>query len=355
MPFGFSLGGNKSKTKTKSSGTFNNTTTPILPDWVTSPVSAAAGRVNDLFGLDPRGLAAPADPLQIQAGHSAAGLSGSPWNFDAAADLMRGAAAAGPSTYAASTWTMPPLGAANQAQAQSALEGLDAYMSPYRRDVVDAALRDFDFGAGRSRAQLDLDLAGAGAFGGSGAALARSLSEDALVRGRAKTSADLLDQAWQRGAALSSADADRRQQAAIANAAALNQFALQNAQLAQEGGLSNTQAQNEAGRFNAAAQAAALQRQMEAARGLADISSAFDANRRGNIQTQASIGDTLRGIDEDLRQAPVTSTQQIVAMLTGLPFSLFSGKNEQGVESKTSTTKEKGVNGSLNGSVTFLK
>jgi hypothetical protein len=191
------------------------------------------------------------------------------------------------------------------------LENLDAYMSPYRRDVVDAALADFDHGAGQTRAQQDLDLAGSGAFGGSGSALTRSMTEDALTRGRSTTSANLLDQMFQRGTALSADDANRRQQAAMANAAAAEQ---------------------------------ALQRQMEAAKGLTDLSTAYEANQRANIATQAGLGETLRGIEQEQRQAPVTSTQQIVAMLQGLPISLFTGEQKTGTESGTTKSKSASLN-----------
>lgn len=306
---GFKIGGSKTKTSTTSNSSFNKTTTPIVPEWASTLTQGVAGRVGDLNRLDPYSLVAPTQGLQARAAAGAESLSGSPWNFDAAADLMRGVAGQGPQIYSPT-----------KAQSASLLDNLDAYMSPYRRDVVGAALADYDFGAGQTRAQQDLDLAGSGAFGGSGAALTRSMTEDALTRGRATTSANLLDQMFQRGAGLSADDANRRQQVALANAAAAN----------------------EAGRFRAEAGDRTLQRQTEAARGLTDISTAYDANQRANIATQAGIGDTLRGVDQQQRQAPVTSAQQVVAMLSGLPISLFTGQQEQGTQSSSSTGTTKG-------------
>ncbi|MEO8113741.1 MAG: hypothetical protein ABI655_05140 [Phenylobacterium sp.] len=300
-------------------------------------------------------------------------------------------------------------GQATDAQAGSLLDNLGGYMSPYRRDVVDSALNDYDFGAGQTRAQQDLDLAGSGAFGGSGAALTRSMTEDALTRGRATTSANLYDQMFQRGAALSADDANRRQQVSLANAAAANQFGLANMEALNQAGqfnagarnqfglanaeamnqagqfntaahnqfglanmdalnqagqfntsarnqfeLANMASANDAGRFNAEANDRTLQRQMDAARGLTDLSTAYDANQRANIAAQAGIGDTLRGIDQQQRQAPVTSTQQIVAMLSGLPISLFTGEQKSGTESGSSTGKTSGLEWGASASFTKI-
>jgi hypothetical protein len=394
------IGGSKSKTTNTSNSTSSSTTTPIVPEWATSLTQGIAGRVGEVNGLDPYSLVAPVNDLQSRAAAGAAGLTGSSWNFDGAADLMRGAAGREANTYAptfgaaegyqaaqgaASSYDGARLGPATNAQSQSLLDNLDAYMSPYRRDVVNSALADYDFGAGQTRAQQDLDLAGAGAFGGSGAALTRSMTEDALTRGRATTSSNLLDQMFNRGAALSGQDADRRQQAALANAAAANQVSLSQAGFDQEAGLANlagrnqyglanldalnqagqfnTQARNQFGlanagaanqaeQFNAGAREQTLQRQMDAARGLADISSAFDANQRGNIATQLSAGGTLRDIDQQQRQAPVTHAQQVVAMLSGLPINLFTGQQEDGTQSGTSTSKTKESNWGVGAAIT---
>lgn len=329
----FGVGGSKAKTDSKSTTNTSSTTTPIVPEWASTLTQNAAGRVGDLLHLDPQSLVAPANPLQTHAAGWAGDLTGSPWNFDAAADLTRGVAQRGANTYQP---TAP--GPASLASSQSVLDNLDSYMSPYRRQVVDSALADFDFGAGQTRAQQDLDLAGSGAFGGSGAALTRSMTEDALTRGRAATSSNLYNQMFQQGATLSAGDADRRQQAALANAAAANQFSLAGAS-----------AFNDAAQYNAGAQERLQQRQLDAARGLADISSAYDANLRGNIATQAQTGQMLRDIDQQQRQAPVTTAQSIVAMLNGLPINLFVGQQQNG----TSSTKGSETKTEINGHVGF--
>ena len=85
---------------------------------------------------------------------------------------------------------------------------------------------------------------------------------------------------------------------------------------------------------------------LAAAAQLGNLSSQYDANQRANIATQTATGDDLRGITQQQLQAPETSTAQIVAMLNGLPISLFTGQTTQG----TSNTQAKGTNTNVNAS-----
>ena len=340
----FELGGsaNKSTTTknatTNTSGTFSKTSMPIVPDWAAGPIQTAAGRIGGLFGQDPGSFVAPANPLHQRAAQEAGWLNDSGWTFDAANGLMANAAGAAPASYQATTYGGATIAPTSNAQASSVLSNLDAYMSPYRQQVVDSALADFDHAAGQTRAQQDLDLAGAGAFGGSGAALTKSMTEGELARGRATTSANLLDQMFNRGAQLSNLDADRRTQAALANSQAANTAAVNQAQLLQQAGLQASDALNTAGQFNATQVENARRRQMEAARGMIDVAGAYGQNQRANIATEAQIGDLMRNVDQQQRQAPLTTTQQLVAMLNGLPINLFVGQNEQGVNAQTETS-----------------
>lgn len=398
--FAFGLNGSYKKGTTTEdvNRAHGSTRTPVLPGWATSVTEGVAGQVGSLLGRNPHDYVAPSNDLQQQAASGAANLTGQWWNVDGAADLMRGVARHDAKTYAPTFGAADSYGAvtgqtaigqaamgrSTGAQAASLLDNLDSYMSPYRRQVVDSALADFDYSAGQTRAQQDLELAGSGAFGGSGAALTRSMTEDALSRGRATTSANLLDQMFQRGAALSADDANRRQQVSLANAAAADQFGLANMDAANrfglanleavnrfglanmdaqnqaaqfntsarnQFGLSNMAAANEAGRFGAEAADRALQRQMDAARGLTDLASAYEGNQRANIASQAQMGGLLRDIDQQYRQAPITNTQQLVAMLGGLPMSLFAGEQTNGFENTHSRTKTKGLE--VGGSATW--
>jgi hypothetical protein len=309
------LGGSKSKSSSVTNTSSRSTTTPLVPGWASTAVQGAAERLNGLFGMDPVGFTPGANSLQTQAAGDAAGLTGSPWNFDRAADITRQAAD--------TSWITPYLqaGPAPKVGGEGLLDNLQAYMSPYSKDVVDTALADYDFGAGQTRAQQDLDLAGAGAFGGSGAALTRAATEDAILRGRASTSANLRDQAFSRATSLSNLDADRRQQAQALNA----DLSLRDSAQKVGWGL------------------AAGDQRLRAADQLGSLSSEFDANRRANVATQAQMGDALRQIDQQRAQAPIMHAQQLVAMLNGLPFNLFTGQQTE----SSGTESNKSKNSSL--------
>ncbi|WP_309091091.1 hypothetical protein [Phenylobacterium sp.] len=324
---GFSIGGSASKTKTTSDRTATSTRTPIIPEWASNLTQGVAGRVGSLTSVDPQSLVAPAHGLQSQAANTAQNLGGQLWNHEGAIDVARGVA----SSNWLDNYMQAP--ATPAVRGESLLDNLSAYMSPYTKDVVDAALADFDHGAGQTRAQQDLDLAGSGAFGGSGAALTRSMTEDAILRGRASTSANLRDQAFNRGAALSSEDANRRQQAAALNAQVTQQDWNQRV------------SQYMAGQ----------DQRLRAADQLAGLANGYEANQRANITAQAELGDALRGIEQDYRQAPITSTQQLVAMLSGLPLALFAGEQTNETEHAKTTSKKKGVSATLEGSWPSMK
>lgn len=276
------IGGSKSKTKTTSNTNSSSTTTPIVPQWGASLAQDVAGRVGGLVGLDPNTGVAPAHGLQTQAAAGAGSLNsqGSP------------------------SWLSPHLDAATPfASGGKAYDFMGKYLDPYLKDVVDASAADFDANAGQVRAQQALYLAGSGAFGGSGAALTQSMTEGELARGRASTLSGLRSKAFETALGAAAGDADRATQARIANA----QTALQD------------RAQKVGFGFQA------------------------DENQRANVAAQAGLGASLRDIDQQQRQAPISSTQQLVAMLSGLPIGLFTGEQKTGSESSQGTSKTTGT------------
>jgi hypothetical protein len=319
------IGGSKSKTSSTSNSSFNNTTTPIVPEWASSLTQNVAGQVGGLTNLNPQSLVAPTQALQTQAASGAAGLTGQGGAYDAASNLTQGAAD--------TSWMQPYLSANTPfASGGKAYNYVDDYLNPYLDSVVNSAAADFDANAGQVRAQQALDLAGSGAFGGSGAALTQSMTEGELARARASTLSGLQSQAYNTALTAAAGDADRATQARVANA----QIALQD-----QGQKSNLQLQGQ-------------QQQLQAANQLANIASASDTNQRANIATQADMGNTLRGIDQEQRQAPVTSTQQIVAMLSGLPINLFTGQQQSGTSNQTGTSKTSGMNFSAGATYTGM-
>jgi len=285
----FGLSGSKSKQKSSTDSNVTATTTPNVLDWLLEPTKAAAANITRLGATDPSTLVPGADPLQQQASTTAASLTGSPWNYDAAADVTRGVLAKSAPTV----------------QAASLLENLDGYMSPYRKEVVDTTAADFDAMAGKTRAAQDLAIAGEAAFGGSGAALTKSATEGELARGRATTMATLLDQMFNTGAGLSNLDAGRRQSASSENAA--------------------LEAANRAQRLAAAGQ-------------LTDISAGFDANQRANIAAQEAAGAVNRDIATEKVQAPFNLQDWINQAMAGLNPDLFTGKTT----TEVGTSKSKG-------------
>lgn len=305
-----------------TSNAFNSATTPTVPDWASSLTQNIAGRVGDVSQLDPQSLVAGANPLQTHAATTAGGLSGLPWNFDTAASLTRGAAD--------TSWLTPYLDANTPfASGGKASQWVDNYMNPYQQQVVDATSADLDASDGRTRAQQALDLAGSGAFGGSGAALTQSMTEGELARARASALGGLRSQGYQTALSAAAGDADRATQARIANA----QLALQDR--GQKAGL-GFQAQ---------------QQQLQAGNQLAGLSSAYDANQRANIGVQDQVGQDLRNVDQQQLQAPVTNTQQIVAMLSGLPIQLFTGQTQAGTQTgSTDSTGSSSSSGTTVGS-----
>jgi len=315
---GLNLTGKASKSTKSSTGTFNNTTTPILPGWATEPVQRASERVGGLLDLDPYGLVAPAHPLQQQAGAGAAALSSGAGDYGAARALTQGAAN--------TDWLAPFMQAdAPFASGGKAYNWVGQYLNPYLDQVVDSSAKDFDAHAGQVRAQQALDLAGSGAFGGSGAALTQSMTEGELARARASTLSGLRSHAYETALGAAAGDAERATQARIANA----QLALQTR--AQQAGL-GFQGQ---------------QQQLQAAQQLAGLASGQAEMQRANIASQLAAGDALRNIGQQQLSAPVTSVQQIVALLSGLPLGLFAGKNEQGVSTEKSKTKGVEIGGGV--------
>lgn len=137
--------------------------------------------------------------------------------------------------------------------------------------------------------------------------LSRSKRPGSLPRSRRLTSTSSVS--------VSGQDADRRQQASIANAQLTQQDSLAKGQLA----LQDAQGRSQAAQFQAQY---GLDR---------------DANSRANIASQAALGQQLRGVDQQLRSAPVTSLGQQVDMFSGLPLSLFQGQTVDSNGSRTGT------------------
>lgn len=278
------IGGSSTDQSGSSNTTSSSTQTPIVPDWASSLTQNIAGQVGGLVGTNPQSYVAPANPLQQQAATDASGLTGSPWNYDGAADVTRGVI---------------------QDNTPNIASNIGQFMNPYLKQVVAATNADLDASDAQVRAQQALNLAGSGAFGGSGAALAQAATEGQLARARASSIGSLLSQGYSQalGGATSQAQLQEQQQ----------------------------------------------QQQLAAAAQLANLSGAYDADQRANIAAQTAAGDDLHNISQAQDQAPVTNTAQLVAILNGLPISLFTGHTSN--SDSSSTSQSSGTNASSSASL----
>lgn len=283
------------KQKTTSSQTqnqsFNTVLTPTNPEWVSGGIQELFGDTMKLGNADPASYFAGPDALQTQAGQGAAQLGGGDRSW--LDNIMKGSA---------------QNVEAQKVGSESLLTNLDAYMSPYRDQVVNAWKADSDFDADRTRANQTLQMAGEDAFGGSGSAITKSLTEEGLKRARDSGLSNILDSMFNRGAALSADDAGRRQQANIANAGFAQEAATGNANrdLSYQG--------------------------LQAQTGLG-----AEASDRANVGTQADIGSMLQALSQQKAGAPLTLQAMLNSMASGLPLNLFSGQTTNGTSNGTST------------------
>lgn len=287
----------KKKTEEKSEQVQNITTQKTNPQFVTDALTGFTGKATGLMNRNPLDFVAGADPLQRQAAAGAGELGG--WrtaNNQGQTMAMRAG-----------------YGQTAPVSSSSLLSGLDDYISPYTDHVVDATLNDFDVEAGRTRAAQAASGARNGAFGGSRFGVREAQTEGELSRARATAEAGLRDQAFTTGAQLSNQDADRRQQVTLAN------------QGVEAGDLSRTLA------------AGGL---------MGSLSEAAGANARGDIQTQLTAGDTLRGIDTEERQAPLGLMGAVGDLLGQGQFDLLGGSTVNGLTTTTgsgTTTEDPGL------------
>jgi len=234
-------------------------------------------------------------------------LDNNPQSLVAPPDPLQNLAAGNATNLSGTPWDYDAAeqlsGAVANTDTPNIADYIGRFMDPYLKNVVNATSADLDANDGRVRAQQALDLAGSGAFGGSGAALTQSATEGELARARATTLGTLRSQGY-----------------------------------AQALGGATSQAQLQQQQEN---------QRLAAAQQMANIAGAYGANQRANVATQTTAGDDLRNVAQQQAQAPVTSTAQIVAMLSGLPINLFTGQTSDGTSSTMQKGQVTGVNASF--------
>jgi len=234
-------------------------------------------------------------------------LDNNPQSLVAPPDPLQNLAAGNATNLSGTPWDYDAAeqlsGAVANTDTPNIADYIGRFMDPYLKNVVNATSADLDANDGRVRAQQALDLAGSGAFGGSGAALTQSATEGELARARATTLGTLRSQGY-----------------------------------AQALGGATSQAQLQQQQEN---------QRLAAAQQMANIAGQYGANQRANIATQTATGDDLRNVAQQQAQAPVTSTAQIVAMLSGLPINLFTGQTSDGTSNTMQKGQVTGVNASF--------
>jgi hypothetical protein len=158
---------------TNTTSSFNGSSTPTYPDWIASNIQGIVGRNDALGSSNPQSFVAGSNPTLDLANAGAQNLSGTPWDYDAAANLTT---------------------SVGQASAPDIASMTRSFMDPYMKQVVDATSADLDRSDNIARQQSD--LSNPGAFGGSGIALTKSNLEDALSRARATTLGGLRSQGY---------------------------------------------------------------------------------------------------------------------------------------------------------------
>ena len=359
------------KTKTTESGTKteNVTSTPTVAPWLSQGYEGLAGQIQNFAKTDPTSYVAGASPLQTQGFQQAGNLGG--WSDMLGMGSQQAQAVAGAGAnmagqaqgYGAQMAGPTQIGAMTDAQAAS-LTNMDRskYTDPFLQQVVDTTTADFNVNADRVRANQQAAMAKNRGFSGSGFGIQSAMTEGELSRALGTQQAGLRSQAFNQATAAMQADAERQQQAAMANAATRNQAALAQAQLGQQTTLANQSAGNQAAQFGASAnnqmsqfnagqQDSALARQLQAAGLLGQFGEAAGNQGRSDLSAILQAGGQQQAIEQSRLNALPTWLQQIGGLYGQIPINAFTGQTSTGnsTSNSTSTTKTSDPMGTLGG------
>lgn len=263
--------------------TGTTTTTPNVPDYIQKPVTNYAGQVGGLLD-DPTKYAPQITQGQRNVWEQGQGLK--PVDFSQSNDILGGIKGVGDISV-------------GDIQGESLLTGLDKYYNPFREQITNPVLSDYDEQSGITRAGQAAEAARNRAFQGSRYGIQEAQTEGQLARGRAATEGGLLKDMFTESTRLSGEDAARRQQASEAN---------QRSQLA-------------AAQANQQAQIANNNAEIARARELAANAAGLDESTRANLKLQADIADQEAAKINAQNQFPIELLNQVKGLLGGLdPF-----------------------------------
>jgi hypothetical protein len=263
----------KTTTDSTQNTAFNQTTTPNVPSWISTPAQAMAGNVSSLQAQGPGAFTPTTSGLENQVTQGAA-------NFTPT------------SNYADATGAY---GAVPNVTGQSLLDNLGAYETSDKNAIVDPVLAQYDYQAGQTTAQQAAQAAQNRAFQGSRYGIQEANTAGQLAMGRASTQGGLLQNLYTTATGLSASDAQRRQDAMTAN------------------------------------QSAAIAK----AQGLTGIDTAENQQQLQEQAAQASLGQRATEEQQIQQQYPLTFAAQNEGLLSGLNPALFTGSTASGTGSST--------------------
>src|SRR5436190_159779 len=293
----------ESKQDTKGS----SVTTAQVPDWLKTPAMNIAGNISTLGNQGPAAFGPQTSAAQQQAWGDAGGLTTSP-RFKQAGDALSGVGNV----------------SADQVTGQSILDGgLDRYYSPFKDQVLNPAMADFDAQAGQTRAGQAAAAARNRSFQGSRYGLQEAETEGQLARGRAATEGGLLGDMYTQATGLAGEDAGRRQQAMMGNQSANLQAAQGNQNM-----------------------------ELERARQLAGLGTAEGADTRANLDLRDKFGGEATDQGNAERQYPIAFNSQMGGLLNNLNPAMYSGSSTDTTGTQTgtkdsTTTADPGLAGGL--------
>jgi hypothetical protein len=297
----------KQKTETTQTQHQTGTTTPNVPDWIQQPAQGFAKNIGDLMGQS-ASFTPSVNPVQ-QAGWEGALKLNTP-DYSQSRDILNGIGS-----------TSADQVSAGDVEGQSLLTNLEAYYNPFKDQITNPVLNDYDFQSGQTRAAQAADAARNASFRGSRYGVQEGETEGALARGRATTEGGLLKDMFSESTRLSADDANRRQQAALANQAAQ----LQAAQ-------TNQSANQRAGEFNVGTE-------FNRAQGLGSLAESASAADRANVGAQVNAGQNMHETANEITQYPLEYQKQLEGLLAGLDPSLYTGQSITGDSTGTGSSE----------------
>lgn len=253
-----------------------------VPDWLLQPAQNLAGGLGSLMGQGAGAFTPQTTDLQKQA-------------YGAASNLTNPA-------YKGAYESLDGISRAADVSGESVLSGLENYYNPFKDQITNPVLADYDAQAGETRAGQAADAARNRAFQGSRYGLQEGATEGQLARGRAATEGGLLKDMYGQAASMSEADAGRRQQASLANQASANAY---NQTL-----LGKSQQQ-------------------------AALRNGIQENSRANAAAQLGAGNAQFAQEAAIKQYPLEYQQQLEGLFQGLNPEMFSGQTVNTTDSST--------------------